>query len=231
MSWMNKQAKSIWADHKTEAFSCVIGVLVLVALVISSYVTELDPSTAVQSFTLVVLVIVTIVYAKATHNMYKETAEQVASAKEQIEVSKEAVEVAVDSQQDSVVPIIRLNAEKVDQGEIASCFDLQQLRITCKNIGNGPALNIQVWLEKVENPDFEYLPNNSRTYYSAIGVRELEHYDWPKCPISHPLPTHSSGFSIVASYTDISSRRYNSRLDIDNEHDQEFKYIRLDARH
>ena len=212
MSWLTKQAKSIWADHKTEAFSCVIGLLVLVALVTSSYVTALEPSAAVQSFTLVVLVIVTIVYAKATHKNYEATSDQV-------NATRDAVDVAINSEQNAVAPLIKLTIDGGTAGFIPIIFE---------NIGNGPALNLVAYLE-VAGEQFQYLKSDkekSKTYQSAFAVEDVSNHQWREnLNISprRPLPTRDYGFDVVAEYSDVFRQGFISKLEV-SKNDQNFVY-------
>ncbi|MDE2685901.1 MAG: hypothetical protein OXI16_00160 [Chloroflexota bacterium] len=178
MSWMKKQTKSIWADHKTEFVLGILGTFGAIALIIFTYPAFLSPSDTIQSITLILLVIVTTSYAKSTHKTYEATSEQV-------KATREAVRVALNAEQNSVAPLVKLNAERVDFGEVVDKFDVEQIRITFENIGNGPALNAKIWLEKPEDDTFEYLPNNSLSYFPAIGMNEPCDFVWPekKCLI------------------------------------------------
>ncbi|MYC06046.1 MAG: hypothetical protein F4X57_02535 [Chloroflexi bacterium] len=189
-------ANKIWSDYKTEAISCGFGLLVLVALVISSYVTDLDPNAAVQSFTLVVLVIVTIVYAKAIHKTYKATSEQV-------NTTKEAVRVAVDSERNSFAPIVLLTLRSYGTSGIDAQFE---------NIGRGPALNLSVWLEKPEDSSFDYLENKSKKHNAIVKMGQSVLLSWSPFSAQQPLPEYNTGFSMVAEYTDVYLRRFQSKI-------------------
>ena len=107
MSWMKKQSSGIWSDHKTEFVLGIIGVCGSVGLIIFSYPAFLSPSDTIQSITLILLVIVTISYAKSTHKNYK-------AAFEQVSATKEAVRVAVDSERNSFAPIVELSQDYSD---------------------------------------------------------------------------------------------------------------------
>ena len=201
MSWMKKIASSIWTDHKTEAFSCVIGFLVLVALVISSYVTNLDPSIAVQSFTLVVLVIVTIWYAKST---------------------RDAARIATEAAHNAVAPIIKLSINR--EHLYVGCVP-----ITYKNIGKGPAMNVVFWLD-AEGEEFDYLRSGlekRKTYLPAVGANETGDYIWPEnihASQPQPIPDVNLVLDVVAEYTDILDNKFESKLTIDGLRNKRFSY-------
>lgn len=204
MSSPKKQDSSVWADHKTELILGILGVCAAVVLFIFSYPAYLSPSDTIQSITLILLVIVTISYAKSTHKNYKATSEQVSA-------TMEAVRVAVDSERNSFAPIVELTQESNDPrfGEGIS--------IICTNVGKGPALNLVIWVT-ADDEKFDYLKSDREkqmSFRSALGVSRSARQLWSEnmdVAPPRPLPTESSGYDVVAEYTDVYRRRFQSKI-------------------
>ena len=63
-----------------------------------------------------------------------------------------------------------------------------------------------------------------RGFRAAFGADQNEQYSWEDS--GGPLPTGSSGFTIVAEYVDIYGQGFVSKIKIVNEHDQEFSFVK-----
>ncbi|MCY4652599.1 MAG: hypothetical protein OXC95_05480 [Dehalococcoidia bacterium] len=181
----------------------VLGVAILLVLSVLAPFTRrefLVPSDVIQIVTLVVLVIVTAWYAYSTHRIHRATTDQVAAAKEQAEASRRAVEVALDTEKNTVLPIVKL--------EWRSSVGGDRVTVAFINIGRGPALNLRAWLRDNAETGKGNLKSNVISAY-ALGVGEQEPHEFRALPRTH-LPNLSSGFSIVAEYSDIYEQSFRS---------------------
>ena len=198
---MKNQINSIWTGHKIELALCILGVCVGIVLIVFSYPAFLSPSDTIQSITLILLVVVTISYAKSTHKIHN---------------------VALIAEKNAVAPLIKLKLNPVTTS-------LYILQVAYENIGRGPALNLKIWLD-VDGELFSYLKSDiekSKSYHTAVGVGESEIHNWIGDGNSTPpryLPDANSGFDIVAEYSDVFGQDFESRLAIINQYDQEFCY-------
>lgn len=186
----------ILGSYKVEAILSSVGLGTVVILIFHTYPDSLAPSDTIQISALVVLVIVTLSYAISTRKIY---------------------EVALNSEMNAVVPILRLEAQIIDP---------QQIRVTCHNVGKGPALNLRMWLEAADD-QFLYLKAahmKSRAFRAAVAADEGGPYTWNDD--EGPLPDRSSGFDIVAEYSDVYRRSFVSKLVVINHEDQELSFGR-----
>ena len=230
MDRLKRLLNSIFGDYKTEVVLCVIGLAITLALIYFSYPESFAPSDTIQAITLIVLVVVTVSYAKSTHKIYKATSEQV-------HATQEAVRVAVDSERNSFAPIVELTLYNDNPQYIGH----EDIPIFYKNVGKGPALNLVLWING-DDEQFCYLKSDyekKRRFRAALGVgdsyKEIWHANINETP-TQPLPSANSGYDVVAEYTDVFGRRFESKLTIIrqyefNEYDQEFHYGRVKDEH
>ena len=192
---MKRIAKSGWRTYKIEAMLSFLGIVLMVALIYYTDPDWLSPSDTIQTMTLVVLIMVTVSYARSTQKLY---------------------EVAQNAELNAVFPIISMTPEVLSPS---------QIRISYENIGRGPALNLRIWLELKGHAQFSYLKSEAKKnegFRAAVGVNQSCQRQWDKT--EGPLPTTSSGFDIVAEYTDVFQQKFESRLTIINHYDHEFSF-------
>ena len=192
---MMRLVKTVWITYRIEAILSLLGLALLVALICYTDPKWLSPADTIQTMTLVVLVIVTVSYARSTRKIY---------------------EVALNAEWNAVSPIVNLTAEVTRQDHI---------RISYQNIGKGPALNLKIWLKLDFDEQFGYLKSEemkNRGFRAALGVGQQGQLEWNSG--EGPLPTTSSGFDIVAEYTDVFLQIFESRLVIVNPYDREFSF-------
>ena len=192
---MISAVKIIWRTYKIEIILSVLGLVLIAVLIRYTDPDWLTPSDTIQTITLAILVIVTFAYARSTRKIY---------------------EVALNSEQNAVFPIISITAEATNQNQIL---------ITYQNIGRGPALNLKIWVCADDEQLFAYLKSDemkNRDFCAAVGVGQDGKREWNST--EGPLPTPTSGFDIVAEYTDVFQQRFESRLVVVNAYDQEFSF-------
>ena len=133
---MNRSLAEFWSDHNAEIIVTVLSLVVFGLLLRITNRNQLTPSDLTQIGTLMVLVIVTVSYAAATHRIERASKEQAEAARKQAEESQRAVEVALRAERNAVMPIVKLLASVHPRGtiDIATC-----------NAGRGPALNLTLW--------------------------------------------------------------------------------------
>ena len=190
---MKRLVESIWRTYRIEVILSLLGLALLVALICYTEPDWLSPSDTIQTMTLVVLVIVTVSYARSTRKIS---------------------EIALNAEKNAVSPIISI---------VAEATNLDQILISYENIGRGPALNLKIWLELESDDQFLYLKSEamkSKCFHAAVGVGQNGRHQWENS--EGPLPSTSSGFDIVAEYTDVFRQRFHSRLVIVNPYDHEF---------
>ena len=192
---MKRVSESVWRLYRIEAILSLLGLALLAALINFTDSEWFSPSDTIQTMTLVVLVIVTVSYAKSTRKIY---------------------EVGLDAERNAVFPIIALTVEVTNQ---------DQIYILYQNIGRGPALNLRIWLELESDDQFLYLKSEamkSKCFHAALGVGQLGQHKWDNS--EGALPTRSSGFDVVAEFTDVFSQSFVSKLQIINAYLSEFSF-------
>ena len=110
----NSRIKTLWRTYNIETILLVLGLGLLVTLIWFTDPDWLSPSDTIQTMALVILVIVTVSYARSTRKIY---------------------EVARNSERNGVFPIISITVETTNR---------DQILITYQNIGRGPALNLKM---------------------------------------------------------------------------------------
>ena len=192
---MKRQSESICRTYWIEAILSFLGLVLMVALICYTDPDWLSPGDTIQTMTLVVLVIVTVSYARSTRKIY---------------------EVALNAERNAVFPIISI---------VAEVTNLDQIRISYENIGRGPALNLEIWLELNYDEQFRYLKSEemkNRSFRAALGVGQSGQLEWNSS--EGVLPTRRSGIDIVAEYTDVFRQGFWSKLVIVNNYDQGFHF-------
>ena len=196
------------------ALAIVLVVLLLAAILWLAYLTylqHLTPGDTIQIIALLVLVIVTGWYALSTHRINRAAAEQAASSREQAKTSKDALQVALNAQKNALLPIIKMESRGLDVK--SSETGTHDVSVDMKNIGNGPALYLSVWIEN----RLRHTEHVQRIDLHSLDI--LESGDSCRAANKFHLQTSSmgiydSGFVVVAGYTDIFDRKVISRLDI-----------------
>ena len=192
---MKRLIASIWRTYRIEAILSLLGLALLAALICYTDPDWLSPSDTIQIMTLVVLVIVTVSYARSTRKIY---------------------EVAQNAERNAASPIISIVAEVTNP---------DQILVSYENIGRGPALNLKIWLELDYDEQFGYLKSDEmkdRSFRAALGVGQQGQLEWNSS--EGVLPTRTSGIDIVAEYTDVFRQGFQSKLVIVNIHDQGFHF-------
>ncbi len=196
---MKRLAKTVWRSYKIEAVLFIVGLCFSGVLIYYTLPGLLTLSDTIQTITLIFLVIFTVSYAMSTRRIY---------------------EIALNAERNAVVPIIDLTAEVTTQ---------DQIRISYQNIGRGPALNLRIWLELEYDKQFEYLKSEemkNTNYRAALGVGQDGDLEWDTS--EGILPTRTSGFDIVAEYSDVFRQRFMSKLVLINPYDQEFNFRKVE---
>lgn len=106
-------------------------------------------------------------------------------------------------------PVIKIVAENANNS----------IKVKCKNVGIGPALNMRCWIRHEEIPELASDANTRKA--GAIGSGEELSYAWSS---DLKLPSFSSGFDIIAKYNDVYKRVFVSRLEIVGNNDQSLQY-------
>ena len=192
---MTERIKTLWRTYNFEAILLVLGLGLLVALICFTDPDWLSPGDTIQTMALVILVIVTVSYARSTRKIY---------------------EVALNSERNGVFPIISITLNSTIRN---------QIHITYQNSGRGPALNLKIWLSAEYDKQFCYLKSDAmknRDFVAAVGAGQGGSRRWNSK--DGPLPSPTSGLDIVAEYTDVFRQDSESRLEIVNTFDHEFKF-------
>ena len=158
---------------------------------------EFTFSEVIEIIILGLLVAVTIWYAISTSKIHKATVNQA-------NATREAVTVALNAEKSGVMPIIYLKREI--SGPLGLLDDEW---VECRNIGNGPAMNVRIWLS-----DDPLIKDNVRkwgVYETAVvevdGTRAVKF----KLKESDPPSSETdSGFRIIAEFSDIYGRKFRS---------------------
>ena len=177
-----------WISNKLVAIALVIGLVVVGVLIYYTKLPQaLEASDTIQVSAIIVLIIVTAHYATSTRKI---------------------AEIALNAELNEVYPMIDL---------VAAIADTDRIVIYYRNIGAGPALNLRVWIEG-DGEQFSYLQSDTeknREYLSAVGVNQEGQRRW-SVGNNRALPTRTTGFDIVAEYTDVFRQGFQSKLVIIN---------------
>lgn len=114
-------------------------------------------------------------------------------ARRQANATRRTAEIALNAELNSAVPIVDLNATSYDG----------RIRVELENIGRGPALNLQLWLNHTEAPPL------ARANFTAIGANQSRDYDWQGAD----MPRLELGLDILAQYEDVHRRVFETRLE------------------
>jgi len=113
---------------------------------------EMTVSDVIQIVLMGLLVVVTGVYAWRTHVISKATEKQAKATREQADASAKMAEEMraqaehmVNAEFNAVAPVVQLLAAD------SVTSDMRTVRIYWKNVGKGPALNFQCWIDDPEN--------------------------------------------------------------------------------
>jgi hypothetical protein len=131
-------------------------------------------------------------------------------AENQAAISDRALQLALNAEYNAASPVIRLVASPLVAGGIS---------VTCENVGRGPALNFQCWIE-CDGFDSLLAPLNRRNA-TAMGAEGQVPFLWEggiKPPgMNLRLPSFKDGLDIIAQYDDVFGRPFESRLEIVND--------------
>lgn len=192
---MKRFTGTVWKSYRIEAILFFLGLILTGVLICFTRRETLAPSDSIQTITLIVLVIVTVSYAVSTRRLY---------------------EVALNSERNTVFPIVSLTVDAATP---------DQINVSYENIGRGPALNLRIWVEAEYDEQFSFLKSDemkNRAFRAALGVGLNGQLRWDNS--EGTLPTRSSGFDIVAEYSDVFKQGFMSKLLIINPFDQEYSF-------
>ena len=192
--------KSI-ADILILALVAAIGIAAIVCLVRQGILT---PSEGIEVGTLGTLILVTAWYAYSTHRIQ-------GAARDQAEISKRATEIALNTARNAVLPIVSLggpgtSGTTTDNGAV----QVNSVSVSYSNIGEGPALNLKVWLSYPFELDGVGSKSSAKPR-SVLGVGEDGQFLWQSSD-GEQLPSSTDEYDIVAEYTDIYRRPFRSTL-------------------
>ena len=184
-----------------------IGISLVVCLMQQDLLTL---SEGIEIITLGGLILVTSWYAYSTYGIQRATADQVATTREQAEISRQATEIALNATKNSVLPIVRVGAAgtRGTQGNV----HVEAASIDYKNIGKGPALNLEVWLKYNDPKGLGDGAGSTKKRIDVLAAGEEGRCEWRLAEESLPLPGQSYGYDVVAEYTDIYRRSFRSTL-------------------
>ena len=201
-------ANEVRKTYKLEATSIIVVVISLSLLIFFHFCSRLTISELVQSATLIILVLVTLWYAKSTYKLQTATNDYRVTTQQIFEVTRNA-------EINASAPVISLKVAIVDS----------KIRIEYENLGRGPALNFRVWL-RVAGETFRYLESDKEKnarYRTAVAAGQSGSHSWIGLE-NRPLPSWSPGFDVLAEYRDIFRQDFESRLAVVAEDDQSFHY-------
>ena len=194
------------------AILVAIAVLGIASLVCLTWYGPLDLSESIEIGILVVLILVTISYAYSTKGIQNATTDQVTATREQAEISRQATEIALNAAKNAVLPIVMLvldggSMTRLETGE----FHVKSTGVRFMNIGKGPALNIKVWLEYVDDEFGD--PTRSHTKHTTVLAIEKEaHFFWIFEEENLAPPGQAYGYKVFAEYTDVYEQNFRSCL-------------------
>ena len=187
-------------------------VTVLVAVAVLVNFTErayLKPSESIQILTLVVLVAVTFWYAMSTHRLNR-------SSDEQAQTGRQALQVALDAEMNTVLPIVAIELQSISN----------VVGFSYSNIGRGPAIDLNIWLETPSEPSrFERSAGFEISAILGTGVKREDFEPFPE-GVEYTT-SFSPPLDIIAEYTDIFGRRFRSILRSYDHAKQEFSFQRI----
>lgn len=176
------------------------GILVLIALVggIVGHFVGLEQ--AFQAGLAAALVYATAFYVYLTSRT-------VEAARQSAEVANRQAEIMLTAEFNAAAPIIKLFASEKEQ---------ENITVDWENVGKGPALNLQCWIEDREHPELR-MKEISRT---AVAERE---------PDRDTISTNIKGYTLSvgylrAQYASVFGKTYESCLIFSTNAPPEFKY-------
>ncbi|MFQ5924841.1 MAG: hypothetical protein ACE5IE_02460 [Dehalococcoidia bacterium] len=147
----------------------------------------------VQAIAIVLLVIVTGIYAWRTFAISKGT-------EKQAEASTKMAEEMREQRHDAVRPVVRIEAQ-----------DSRKINISCTNVGTGPALNLRCWIEDKEHP--EWRDRTKALCLSALAGRGEHRAVKVDTQIEGYTVHEGRGYGYLrAQYEDVFGKPYESRL-------------------
>ena len=202
--------------------TAVIGISLVVCLTQQGLLTL---SEGIQIITLGGLILVTIWYAYSTYGIQRATADQVATTREQAEISRQATEIALNDTKNAVLPIVKVGAAGISgtQNEPGNVH-VRAASVSYKNIGKGPALNLEVWLSYSDPEEFGDGAGSTKKRSDVLAAGEEGRCEWRLAEESLPLPSQSYGYDVVAEYTDIYRRKFRSTLFLLPAQQREFSF-------
>ena len=201
---MKRTSGSLWSDRKVEIVG--LGLVMCVILVLIGFTTRalLAPSDSIQIVTLVILVVVTFSYAESTRRIQRTAIEEVEATRQQAEESRRAVEVALTAEKNAMLPIVEVRVLVPIPGGF---------KVVCRNVGNGPALNLMV-LANYSLPDREDYETFASASVSVLPVKDFEtpEMNVPKMP--EGTLDIEWRFCLEGHYVDIYGRPCRSTMNI-----------------
>ncbi len=161
----------------------------------------MTPTDWIQAISMVVLVIITVVYAWRTHAISKAT-------KKQAEASVKMAEEMREQRYDTVRPVIDIYREQSPEEQISEALSARDgdtshgLSCVFHNIGPGPAIDAYSF---VQNP---FSGEGQRLEFGTLAAKERSH----KMKLS--LNQEGSRTTLVVYYRDVNNRSFESRREV-----------------
>ena len=173
----------------------------------------------IEVITLGGLILVTSWYAYSTYRIQRATADQVAATQEQAEISRQATEIALNATKNAVLPIVMVG----QHGTSHTGGVTVDTSVSYKNVGKGPALNLEVRLS-YDAKQFGVGAGTTIKRDDVLGAGEERRCKWHSDEESLPLPAQSYGYDVVAEYTDIYRRKFRSTLFLLSANQRDFSF-------
>ena len=190
---MKRLSSGVWSNFWIEL---LLGLVFLVAVGVLwrlTYCGTFTLSESIQVGTLFLLISVTTWYAISTRRIQR-------AAVDQAEATQSAVQVALDSERNAVMPIVEL---KIVNGSPRS------LTIVCRNVGNGPALNLRI-LANFDSADRSDEVTIAQGTVTLVGARDAEVTRLNVSRLSTEIADGFSQLRLVGEFSDIYGRTFCS---------------------
>ncbi len=203
MRWRKAMVKKAW-DWAINTIirdkpAAILFALLIITIIVGIIEMIQGNGLLVSAITTFALIIVTALYGWHTRKMANS--------------SEKGLGIAINSMMNGHTPVIKLVAVP-----LIDLSGMTGIKLTFKNVGPGPALNLRCWIQHDELPHLSSDANKSTNI--ALGTDEDGNYSWPS---SLRLPDFHNGFTVIAQYNDIYGRRFESILEI-NDMDQSLQY-------
>ena len=103
---------------------------------------------------------------------------------------------------------------------------LETAKVSYKNVGKGPALNLEVRLSYDAEQSGDGAGSTIKRA-DVLGAGEEGRFVWHLDEESLPLPAQSDEYNVVAEYTDIYRRRFRSTLFLLRADQRDFSFLQV----